>query len=555
MKYFQIRATSTNVRFSLFGQSLNVVADYDTTLSTGTWYMVTATYDGTTSRIYLNAVEGNVAGTGSLAPVSVGDSEFRTAQEAFGSQLNSTRHDGWLGPMAMWSKTLSQTDITELYNSGDFLYLPETTGGTEYLATDRQMVFIDSDATDWTIKFPVDPVNDSRVSIVNTSMTGHNPIVIDGNGKDIEHPGWGPTPMSWGQLVMPQGTHHFVFNSGRDNWYPMNDVVNPMTFQGDWVADRVYPLSSVVKDYGWTCVSVKQTSERAAPEESVSAWFSDLGAGPPTFTTQTNSATYITGTRVTFSDYVRISGYRVWLPESTGSFEYEVWATREESNVPNSSKTEQLIATFVPTSTGWREVVAQSFFYPGSVLDMALVSRSVSQPSTFSGTWQTLNENSSPSDGEAVFRNNGTEVWVHNSDDGGTNRESTLATIAVGATMECGGLTWTVAAISTDGSGATGRHQFTLSPSQGRPAEATQTLEWNWGSTAAVSYVEDTSYWAGVSAVEGFETATYPPTVFNDTFYGVDFFGAQIIPREDWEVLVASQTGIGVAGASSPVLE
>lgn len=89
------------------------------TLTPGTWYHVVATYDGTTLKTYVNgtklgvetAASGTGANLGRSSATSIGAQEYTagTANEYFSGLVDET---------AIWSKALTQTEITDLYNSG-----------------------------------------------------------------------------------------------------------------------------------------------------------------------------------------------------------------------------------------------------------------------------------------------------------------------------------------------------------------------------------------------------------------------------------------------------
>ena len=86
------------------------------TLNDGNWYHIVGTYDGTTSpnsiRVYINAVgagyDNHTANVGGTNQLIVGKSAITT---------------GYVAPViidevAVWNVTLTQTEVTELYNSG-----------------------------------------------------------------------------------------------------------------------------------------------------------------------------------------------------------------------------------------------------------------------------------------------------------------------------------------------------------------------------------------------------------------------------------------------------
>jgi len=94
--------------------------DGDTTLSSATWYHVVLVVDGTTAKVYLNGSEDG-SDVGFTAYTASGS----------GSTIGRWRGSGWEHPMygvidevAYWSRALTTTEITTLYNSGSGLAYP-----------------------------------------------------------------------------------------------------------------------------------------------------------------------------------------------------------------------------------------------------------------------------------------------------------------------------------------------------------------------------------------------------------------------------------------------
>lgn len=93
--------------------------DYNITMTTGTWYHIAYTYDGTTMRGYVNGVEvGNTTGsgngnlaTGYTAGTHVGADNGGSGQ-AF---------DGMMDELGVWSRALSAGEVSLLYNGGSGL--------------------------------------------------------------------------------------------------------------------------------------------------------------------------------------------------------------------------------------------------------------------------------------------------------------------------------------------------------------------------------------------------------------------------------------------------
>lgn len=80
------------------------------------WYMITATKSGTTYKLYVDGVlQGTTSGTIIASPKIVVGSHADYVPVPF---------DGIIDEVSVWSKALNQTEITELYNSGNGLTYP-----------------------------------------------------------------------------------------------------------------------------------------------------------------------------------------------------------------------------------------------------------------------------------------------------------------------------------------------------------------------------------------------------------------------------------------------
>ena len=105
--------TSGNIRFIVFNSGGTAAQSYINTSdwSTGNWYNVIGTYDGSNIKIYLNAVlKDTVALTGTV----------RNATQSFriGVYGSASYFDGNIDEVSIWNTALSQSAVTEIYNSG-----------------------------------------------------------------------------------------------------------------------------------------------------------------------------------------------------------------------------------------------------------------------------------------------------------------------------------------------------------------------------------------------------------------------------------------------------
>ena len=94
-------------------------------LSTGTWYFVTCTQNGSTFELFLN---GTSQGTTTLGGLSYTTSKFWVGQSyATGGNGRST-----IDEIGLWRRKLTSSEITQLYNSGSGLQYPFTVTTQSY---------------------------------------------------------------------------------------------------------------------------------------------------------------------------------------------------------------------------------------------------------------------------------------------------------------------------------------------------------------------------------------------------------------------------------------
>lgn len=90
--------------------------------STGTWYHIVVTYNGTTGTIYR---DGSSVGTGTATLSTTSPEDFIIGGRNPASPYNFV--DAVIDEVGYWSKALTSTEVTDLYNSG--AGLPYSAGG------------------------------------------------------------------------------------------------------------------------------------------------------------------------------------------------------------------------------------------------------------------------------------------------------------------------------------------------------------------------------------------------------------------------------------------
>ena len=100
--------------------ALSIDGTNTTTLSTGTWYMLSFTYSNTAGGVvYVNGASDGTFAAGN--PLNTNGNQFFIGYQ----QTYSNRYfNGAIDEVGVWSRALSSTEIAALYNSGSGLQYP-----------------------------------------------------------------------------------------------------------------------------------------------------------------------------------------------------------------------------------------------------------------------------------------------------------------------------------------------------------------------------------------------------------------------------------------------
>lgn len=106
------------------------------TMTTGTWYHLVFTYDGANGNLYVN---GSLA-AGPTAMSGDGSSSNTTGAYVGGSVQDGfgTAHipfSGLIDEVGVWTRAITSTEVTTLYNGGAGLQYPFSTGTTVFPST------------------------------------------------------------------------------------------------------------------------------------------------------------------------------------------------------------------------------------------------------------------------------------------------------------------------------------------------------------------------------------------------------------------------------------
>lgn len=114
--------TSTAVEMGVnIGGVIKAFAPTVSAMSTGTWYFLCGTYDGTTMTLYLNGASVGTS-TAASGAMSTGAFSLYLGNNNLSGEFNAH----YVDELGIWSRALSSTEISQLYNSGAGLQYPFT---------------------------------------------------------------------------------------------------------------------------------------------------------------------------------------------------------------------------------------------------------------------------------------------------------------------------------------------------------------------------------------------------------------------------------------------
>lgn len=96
-----------------FASGTSLQASTQGVLSTATWYMAAAVHDSINNQLLLSINAGTQDTAAHTAGILDGTGDFRIANDSFAEPF-----DGLIDEVGIWKRTLSTTEISDLYNSG-----------------------------------------------------------------------------------------------------------------------------------------------------------------------------------------------------------------------------------------------------------------------------------------------------------------------------------------------------------------------------------------------------------------------------------------------------
>jgi len=153
---------------------------FTTSITGGAWYHVVGTWDGSNVRIYLNGVPGTPMSTTGTLDASTGENLLGLYQ--------STRADGLMSNVAYWyNKTLTQQEVSEIYNNGITTDLNNFSGGapTRWYPMDGKSTYFNGSTL--VARDVINNVDMLGYNNVQTSIEGNAPgSSANGTGNNLD---------------------------------------------------------------------------------------------------------------------------------------------------------------------------------------------------------------------------------------------------------------------------------------------------------------------------------------------------------------------------------
>lgn len=321
-------------------------------------------------------------------------------------------------------------------------------------------------------------------------------------------------------------------------------------YKGEWTAGPQDAYSLVTR-FGFLALSTALTGDDPLPAISDPGWANDV-PGTPSFVTESNfSADYITGQRIiNGSEYRQIEAIR-FRSLGTDQVKFTVFLVFDPTSTSPNVLLLNEITKLNSLETGDVEVtIPKLHLAPFEEVDIVLIRSSNFNTVFVNFDWQTLNDGSVPSSGEATINADGTVIRVHNEDDIGTNLGAFLNSVPAGATITIANHVWVILTVTNQGTYV----EYLVANRQGRPPEAVQGITFSNGTETTIEYVRDVDHHIANTNTLGFEGTTYgfASTVTNDNAYGIDVLTRVLSDGADWDSLYPSPSAM-MADAISPI--
>lgn len=319
-----------------------------------------------------------------------------------------------------------------------------------------------------------------------------------------------------------------------------------MLFRGDWDGAITYNSQDVVRDEGWTMISLEDGNiERPAPQPAGDPFFIYEGANP---TSTPTVKQVIVGQRYSNDVAGFLNKYKIY---TVAGNHYDIFYASDPLGTPVFT----LLNSFKSENVGEVEFNIDPVLIPENTpFDIfVVISQPSNNPTTISGDWNYMTPAnfSVPDVGEAIHPNkNRDELSISTIDDLGDNRAVDLAGLTVGDLITIGSNTWAIQSVTNN----TTYYTFTVSPAIQAIPDGIQDITFELVPSSVITVVNDPNYYLSNPNVSGLYVADGDYSSINVTqdAYGIDIEVQEAIISDKWAVITPRVTtnSIGSGGGS-----
>jgi len=309
-----------------------------------------------------------------------------------------------------------------------------------------------------------------------------------------------------------------------------------------------YPYKQVgantqVYDAGWTRVSNKPTTERAAIQPRGEPFYVFDG----TYADQQYVAKQVIfGNRYTLPEDGFFNGYRL---DAIAGNEYSIYLVLD----PLGAGQIDLIQTVTATESGILQFgVVPTFITAGVSFDLAAIVREPDPvPTTFNGDWDYGVQNNVSSVSAGQIRQDGQDpqrLLVHKTDSNSGDRGAELATLDIGDTIDAVNVRWAIQAKTDNGTFFT----FIVAPAVTGTPQGVSNFIFETTTAVPITVAKADDFWISNPNVQGLlgVDQQYSDIVPDQTAYGLDIRVQYAEDSDDWDTAGPSSNSSGSGGVT-----